>query len=882
LLNDLFYRIRALFRHRIVEAELDEELQYHLARQTERLIQSGVVPKEAARRARIAFGGPEQVRQQSRDGRGTRLLEDLFDDARYALRTLAKSPAFAVVAIFTLALGIGASTAIFSLIHAVLLRSLPYGEPSRLVYLFTPNPRYNLPPEIFSPSNADFFDLKKQSQSFSDMTLFSQVSYSLATAETTLRVDAAKVDSDFFSTLQTVPELGRTITIDDNQPGRDRVTILSHALWQSTFNERADILTQSVLLDGKSYRIVGVMPTAFQYPQSSDLRYGNPGSAQTQIWTPLALTPKEQADRESDRGNVIARLKPKISIPQAQAEMSSLMSHLNRLHDPDSRGWGALVQNFNDHAVGSVRPLMATLLGAVAFVLLIACGNAANLLLARAVNRTHELSVRTVLGAGRSRVIRQLLTESIILGSAAGIVGVFLAFFFLHLLLRLNPGDIPRLNEASLNAPVLLFAIFITLLTSLLFGALPALSLSRVDLIGMLKATGSRGVILARNRLRNALIVFQVALVFILLAGAGLLIHSYLNVSAVQPGFSQSTVSMNIQLDDRYSQPQQRLTFFRTLIDKLAATPGISATGAVNYLPLSNSESLSSFSVDGYANQKDQLVEARDATPDYFSVMNIPLLEGRLLAESDAHLPTVLINQAFAKQYFAGTGPIGRQIHLGDVSAPPVTVIGVLGDVRNMNLEDAAPPQVYSAFSQTDARGAYIVVRSALPPDAVAAVVHTALKTIDPTLAVSGIHTMGQLVSEASARRRFQTVLLAIFAAIALLLAMVGFYGLIAYAVKQRSGEIGIRMALGASRKAVLNMILGEGLQLVIVGLIFGLIGALALTRIMSAFLYNVHPIDPLTFLAVPSLLLLVTVAACALPAWKAASTDPTQAIRSE
>ncbi len=904
MLSDLFYRFRALIRREAMETELDEELRYHLERQEEKYRQSGLPPEEAIRRARIDFGGPEQIRQQSRDARGTRLVEDLMQDARYGLRTLAKSPAFTFVAIFTLALGIGASTAIFSLIHAVLLRSLPYGDSARLVYLYTPNPKYNLPPEIFSPSNADFFDLKKQSRAFSNMTFFDQTTFSLAAPDaagntnTVIRVGAAKVDADFFSTLQVTPELGHTITSTDDQPGQDRVVLISHSLWQSVFNQRVDILTQSLLLDGKSYRILGVMPPTFQYPHFSDLPYGNASIRNSQLWIPQAFTPQQIADRDDSSGTLIARLAPGVTIAQAQAEMTTLMSRIDRLHAADSQGNGALVEAFKDNVVGPVRPLMRILLVAVLFVLLIACGNAANLLLARAVSRTHELGVRTVLGAGRTRVIRQLLTESLILGVAAGIVGILMAFFFLRLLLRLNPGDIPRLNEAALNTPVLLFALGITLLTSLLFGSLPAISLSRVDPIEFLKSAGNRAVLRARSRMRSALIILQVALVFILLAGAGLLLRSYHNVASIPTGFSQPTVAMNIRLDDRYTTGTQRAAFFHTLLDKLAATPGVSAAGAVSNLPLTHSESLSTFSVEGYANEKNQIVETRDATPEYFSAMNIPLLEGHFVNETS--LPNgfqrvpgtgtqntpqtapqqALINQAFAKKYFPQSTAIGHRIFLNGPKDPPVIVVGVLANIRGMTLEEAPSPQVYSSFWQNDTRDANIVLRSSLPPADTVASARSALRTIDPNLAIADIHTMGELVSQASARRRFQTILLTIFAAIALFLAMVGFYGLMAYAVKQRTSEIGVRMALGASRTKVLSMVLGDGMKLVISGLTVGLVGALAITRILASFLYNVRPIDPVTFIAVPVLLLLVTIAACAIPSWKAAKTDPIQALR--
>jgi predicted permease len=900
ILKNLFSGIKALFHKEQRSREMDEELLAFQQASAEEKIRSGLSPQQAQRAARIEMGSKETVKQRVRDSTWESVVESIGQDIRFSLRTLTKSRAFTFIAIFTLALGIGASTAIFSLIHAVLLHSLPYGDSARLVYLYTPNPKYHLPAEIFSPSNADFFDFKNQSQSFSDITLFDQSTFSLATPDTVLRVGAAKVDDSFFSTLQAAPELGRTITSTDDQPGHDRVVLISHFLWQSVFNQRADILTQSLLLDGKSYRIVGVMPPAFQYPHFSDLPYGNASVHDTQIWIPQAFTPQQIADRDGFSGDAVARLKPNVTLAQAQAEMSTLVSHIDRLHRPDMQGSTALIENFNDTALGPVRPLMRILLGAVLFVLLIACGNAANLLLARAASRTHELGVRTVLGAGRTRVILQLLTESLLLGTAAGIAGVALSYVFLRLLLRLNPGDIPRLNESSLNTPVLFFAVAVTLLTSLLFGSLPAISLSRVDPVEFLKSAGNRTVLRARNRMRSALIILQVALVFILLAGASLLLRSYRNVANIQTGFSQSTVSMNVRVDDRYTTGTQRATFFHSLLDKLATTPGITSVGAISHLPLTRAESLSTFSVEGYPNDKNQLVETRNATPEYFTAMSVPLLEGRLFTESS--LPTgfqrdpqagtqntppttpqqALINQAFARKYFPQSDPLGHRIYLNGPRNPPVTVVGVLADIRNMTLEEAPPPQVYSSFWQNDTRDTNIVLRSSLPSADTVAAARSALRTIDPNLALADIHTMGELVSQATARRRFQTILLTLFAAVALFLAMVGFYGLMAYAVKQRTSEIGIRMALGANRRQVLNLVLANGLRLATAGLIVGLAGALTLTRVLAAFLYNVHPIDPITFTAVPILLLLVTTAACLLPAWRAATVDPTQALRSE
>lgn len=884
MLSDLLYRLRTLIHRKAVETELDQELRYHLEREAEKYRQTGASPEEAMRRARLAIGGSEQVRQQRREVRGTKLLDDLLQDLRYGIRTLGKSPGFTLVMILTLALGIGACTAIFSVVNAVLLRSLPYGDPGRLVYLYTPNPNLkNIPAEAFDPSYGDFFDIQRQSRSFSAMTIFDQAAYSLASQEETLRIGGARVDGNFFSTLQSPPELGRAIDSQDAELGHNRVVVISHALWQSMFAGSMDVLTRSIQLSGTSYRIIGVMPDGFQYPHITDLAYGNLHIATTQVWVPLALSPQQRADRDASTGYAIGRLKPGVSVAQAQAEMGTIMARLSLPHPANlPKDWRALVKPFLDLVLGPVRPLMGLLLGAVSFVLLIACGNAANLLLARAASRTHELGVRATLGAGRSRMIRQMLTESLLLGLAGGIVGIALAYAFLHGLLLLNPGNIPRLNQASLDARVLLFTVALSILTSLLFGILPALAASKINLIEFLKSGGSRGTVGSRSRLRSGLIVAEIGLVVILLAGAGLLLRSYLKVESIHTGFSSSTVGMDIYFDSRYGQPQQRDAFFQNLIGKLSAIPGVRAVGAANGLPLGGID-ITSFSVDGYANQKNQWIRIHSATPHYFSAMGTPLMEGRFFTEDDksARPPVAIINQAFAKAYFPGRDPIGQHIRTGSTTNPWRTVVGVIGDVLYTNLEEAVPPQLYEPF-QGEESAADIAIRSVLPAKVVASIVRTTLRTIDPNLALTDIHTMGELVSAATARRRFQTTLLTVFAAMALLLALVGFYGLLAYFVKQRTAEIGLRIALGASRTQVLGMVLRQALQLVLVGLLLGLAGALAVTRILASSLYGVRAIDPVTFLAVPVLLLLVMLAASLIPGWRAARVDPAITLRYE
>jgi putative ABC transport system permease protein len=875
-------RLRSLLANKRAEEDLAREVASHLTLLTDDFERRGMSPEEARLAARRAYGGAEQAKQAHRDERTVLWIEQTMQDLRYGLRTLSKSPGFTTTAVLTLALGIGACTAVFSLVNAVLIRSLPYGDPNRLVYLYTPNPQFKLPVEIFGPAYADFYDLKRDSHSFQDMTAFGESVFSLALEGAAERVSAARVDGDFFRTFQSAPELGRAITPDDNQPGHEKVAVISHVFWQSMFAPAADILHRSLLLDGKSYQIVGVMPQGFEYPHFSDIPYGEAQYKTTQVWIPLALTAHELADRDNTSGNAVARLRPGVSIAQAQAEMATIMARLDRLHNPQVRGWGASVKNFVDSTVGHVRSLLWLLLGSVAIVLLIACGNAANLLLARAASRMRELGVRVALGAGRSRIIRQLLTEALLIGLAAGGLGVGFAYAFLRVLPHLDPGSIPRLREASLDTRVLLFTVAVSLLTSVLTGIVPALALSRVNLTDFLAATGSRSVAGAHTRLQSALIVVESALVVVLLAGAGLFIRSYINVESVDTGFSPSTVTMYVSLDGRYSEPQQRIVFFRNLFAKIEVLPGVQAVGAVNNLPLSNTEGLSMFQVDGYPNEKSQLAESRWITPQYFAAMGIPLVAGRFFTQDDNsnNEYNVIVNQSFAKKYFANRNPIGGRVNWEDNHTLWSTVVGIIGDVRHSSVEEAPLPQIY--HPNTGFQGGYIAVRSVLPPKALAVEIRSTLHSIDPNLAAGDIQTMGDLESEASAPRRFQTSLLTVFAAIALFLALVGLYGLMAYSVSRRTREVGIRMALGAQRTDVMLLVLKKASLLLALGLISGLVASWFATRVIQAFLFGIGRHDPITILSVCALLAVSGLIATIIPARRAASIDPMQALRAE
>lgn len=888
-MNSLRAKLRAFWRRlsgtlRRADAaqEFNAELEAHVAMDTEAGIKAGLHVTEARRQALLRLGGAEQVRQAHRERRGYLWLEQFVQDVRHGFRTLRCSRSFTITAILTLGLGIGACTAIFSMVNAVLIRSLPYGDPQRLVYLFTPNPNWKVPPEVICPGYGDFHEIKRGNKSFTEMTTYEQALFKVTTRGATQPIGAARVDESFFSTLQSTTELGRTLNADDNQPSHSHVAVISHSLWVSMFGANADVLKHSLELNGASYQIIGVMPRAFEYPFKADLPYGNPHIVSTNIWVPLALTPKQRVDRGIDDNVVVARLLAGVSIAQAQSEFGAMMARFDRLYPTEFGDWGALVESFTGLSIGPVRPLMNLLLGAVALVLLISCGNAANLLLARAAERARELGVRAALGAGRSRMVRQLLTESMLIGIGGCGVGMILAFLFLRLLPHLDPGNIPRLNEASLDGRVLLVAIVASLATSVIAGLLPAASASRMQLAEFLKSNNATGKAMRHGRSQSALIVAQTAMVVVLLAGAGLILRSYIKVISVDTGFSQSTLTMNLSLGDHGQQPTGRAAYFKRLIARINNLPGVNSAGAVTDLPLAKSESLGTFWVDGFANEKDQVVESRSITPRYFDAMQIPLIAGRNFVESDDAGPAhpVIVNERFARTYFANRDPIGGRISGDETKAQWNTVVGVVADVRHTSLEEDPQPQIYSPAY--DSRESSLAVRSSLPPAAMANEIRSALKATDPDLTFSDVQTMGNLVSAASARRRFQTSLMVAFAAIALLLALVGLYGLMAFSVNRRTREVGIRMALGAERSDVLILILRNAAALVGTGLLAGLVCTWLATRALKSFLFGVGEHDPATVIAVSALLIICGLIAALVPARRAASIDPMQALRAE
>ena len=810
-------------------------------------------------------------------------LSLLARDLRHSLRLFAQALGFTATALAALALGIGAAVSIFTLINTVLIRSLPFGDPARLVYLWTPIPRYRSLPREMSPSFADVMAWRSASRSFADITGFQQHMLTWYAGGDPVRIGGAMVQGNFFETLQAAPLLGRTIDANDDRPGQGRVVVISYALWNTHFNADPAALGKSMQLGGLPYRIIGVMPPEFVYPHANDFPFAIAGLPRTDAWVPTAFTPRDLANRRISSNAAIGRLRPGVTLARAQAEISALQSGLDPLNAPELRGSTSLLVPFIETTVGPARSLMRLLAGAVILVLLIACGNVANLLMARAAAREHEMGVRTSLGAPRSRLIRQVLTESLLLGIAGGALGAGLSLAAVRVLARMNPGDIPRFEEISVDWRVLLFALAISLLTGILFGALPALASARANVVDLLREGGGRGIAGGSSRVRYALVAADVALSVVLLGGAVLFIRSYLYVQSEQKGFAASTLTMRWAADLQQRVPPARMAgWFREALERVASVPGVAAAGATNALPLGGHESMSTIRVDGYPNGPNQTANGRNVAGDYFKAIETPLIAGRYLTSADIPAqPTpspavVVVSESFARLYFHGRSAIGGRMAAGQTGAAWSTIVGVVADVRHSSLETPPAPTFYQASWFVDS----LAIRTALPPETVIASVRRAVRDAGAPFVLADIETMQQRTDQAAAPRRFQTVLLAAFAAIAVFLALVGLYGLLSYTVRQRTAEIGVRMALGAGRSQVVAMVLRRGLALAGIGLLIGLAVAAATARWAASLLYGIHAFDPVTFLVVPLLIMTAAAVACLLPSWKASRVDPVSSLR--
>jgi putative ABC transport system permease protein len=878
-------------------ADLSAELEFHLAREIEENIASGMSPEDAAAAARAAFGSMTATTEECYEARGTAWIDQLVQDCRFGTRSLVRHRSFSAVTILTLALGIGTCTAVFSLADAVLFRSLPYSKPEQLVYLYTPSQQLlhvGFPANVFNPSYADFSDLRKQSHSFSAMSQYQQTSMNLAAGRQVERVGVARVDTEFFKTLAVDPEIGRAFDPAEEKQGSGQVAVISHAVWMNMFGGTGNALGGRVVLDGITYRVVGVMPEGFAFPRNDDLPAGFGNFKSTEIWIPLALRAKQTTCRDYwCAAFALGRLRSGITPAATQQELTTIMTRLDPLHAGSMHDLVAAVDPMRDAVIGPVRLLMRLLVATVGVVLLIVCANAASLLLARAAERTYELGVRAALGAQRERLLRQIMTESLLLCLMAALAGSGLAWLLLRAVRALNPGDIPRLQDAALDVRAFAVTAATAILIALFVGAIPSIVASRVDLRAFLASGGTRGLLGGRKTVRRILAVAQIAIVVILLTGAGLLLRSYLKVLASPTGYPLSTISASIQFSSplsdvpsnpRYDTPEKRRQSFAEILHRLRHSPGVEAAGVIDVLPLSGSEmAATSLEVEGHPAEQHPWIEIRRVSPDWFASMRIPLLAGRDFVSADgSDRPGVaVVNKAFAARYLDGERAIGQHIRFSSDS-PWTSVVGIVDDVRIYRPEDAPAPQMYICLWQADASSGYLTLRSHLTEQTATAEIRTIVRSFDPAIAVADMHTLSDLEKVATARRRFQTTLMMSFSVMGMVLALVGVYGLLAYSVSQRTAEIGIRMAMGSGRLGIVNLVLIEGLMLLAAGLVIGLAGALAATHVVSDFLYQTPKIDPITYALVPSLLLLGTLTACIFPSYRAARIDPMHVLRRE
>ena len=880
------------------EAEIVEELSQHLDDRYEQSLQGGATREEAYQATLLELTGSDLLARELRRverpvgqepvvlgaQRRMNMIGDLWQDLRYGLRMLGKNPGFTVVAVIALALGIGANSAIFSVVNTVLLRPLPYRDPDRLVMVWEDSTKAGYPRD--TPAAANYIDWRDQNQVFEGMAAIAEQNFNLTGTGEPERIEGRLVSANLFALLGVEPQVGRAFLPEEDQPGRNRVVIMSHGLWQRRFGADANITGKPLTLNGESYTVVGVMPSHFQFPSRED-----------QLWVPIAFTPQQAANRGRHYLEVIARLKPGVTLEGAQAEMSAIAVRLQQQYPNENTDVGATVTPLHEQVVGDIKPALLVLLGAVGFVLLIACANVANLLLARAAVRQKEISIRVALGASRLRLIRQFLTESLLLAVLGGGVGLLLSLWGVSLLKNFIPENISQVEAITIDSRVLLFTLFVSLLTGLIFGLAPATQASSLNLNETLKeggrdsAAGSRG-----NRIRSLLVIIEVAVSLILLIGAGLLINSFLRLRDVDPGFrADNLLTMQVVLPTfKYPDHERRTAFYDELLRRIETLPGVKSAAVTTNLPLYQQGNSIGISVEGIPDPapgqgRRPTVATRVVSPRYFETMGIQLLQGRGFAAQDtADAPAAaLINETMARRFWPEQDPTGKRLTSGSLTSTDpddwITIVGVVKDVRQFELVADPRPQMYLSYAQAGFFApSDLVVSTAVEPLSLAATVRRTVWEVDRDQPVSKIRTMEEIVSQSVARQRFSMLLLGIFAALALVLAAVGIYGVMSYSVAQRTREFGIRMALGAQRSDVLKLAVGQGLKLVLIGIGIGLAAAFVLTRVMSSLLFGVSATDPATFMIISLVLIGVAVAASFIPARRATKIDPMVALRYE
>ncbi|HEY6253319.1 MAG TPA: ABC transporter permease [Candidatus Angelobacter sp.] len=876
-------RLRSLFRRRGVDQDLDDELAYHLEQQIRQNIARGMSAEEARYAALRALGGMQQVKEQCKERRRVNYIEHFFHDLRYGFRQLRRSPGFTIVAILTLALGIGANTAIFSFIDAVLLKPLPWDHPEQVVRVLEKVPTGN--PNGISTMN--FLDWKNQNTVFSALAAQASGSMALTGVDVPVQLHGLRVSASFFEIFTTTPILGRTFAPDEDQLGKERVAILSHRIWENQFGSDRSIVGRTISLDKKPYTVIGVLP-----PESAfDRGYAD-------LWTPLAFEPKDMT-RDFHWMGAFGRLKPGVSVEEARAGMKPIVDRIAHDFPHSNKGWSIAIDTFREIMVDSdLRLALLVLLGAVGVVLLIGCANMANLLLARGSQREREIAVRSAIGAGRRRLIRQFFTESILLAFLGGAAGILLGFgLMLGIKASLPPFSLPNEADVHLDARVLLFSVVIIFVTVVLFGLAPAIHGTRVDLANSLKeGTRGAGAGRSRRRLQNGLIVAEVAMAFVLLAGAGLLLRSFHRLQRVDLGFDPTNVlTMDLIMPaEQYPEAPAIISYLDRVMESIRAVPGVRDVAIASGIPLQGWGIGTRFRLDGETveHRYTHAVGVKIVSPSYFSAIGARLKKGRVLAESDTEggLPAMVINESAANEFFKGQDALGKHIYIEQFvpgkhqrgPEVPWQIVGVIADEKNDGLRQTTDSGVYLSYKQSPEPGTSLVVRGAIDPDHLLKEIQRAVASVNSNQALDNIKSMEQIKSETLGGDALEALLVGGFAAMALLLAAIGIYGVLSYSVVQRTHEMGIRAALGASTWQQLKLVLGSGLILALIGLTIGTAGAFGVTRLLGSLLFEVSPYDPSTLVGVAVVLAAVAIIACYIPARRATKVDPIIALRYE
>jgi putative ABC transport system permease protein len=880
LWQEIRFIVRRLVHRRRAERELDEEIRAHLEMEVERNVADGMSPEDARLAARRSFGSVAIAKEDSRAMWGLASLEVFGQDLRYGARILLKRKGFTAVATLTLALGIGANTAVFSVINAVLIRSLPFADADRLVMIWETQPDVRGPVGKYP----DFLDWRAQAQSFQGMAAFSNKRYGRAELtghSETIEAQGMLVSQDLFPLLGLKPILGRNFLPEEEQPVNNRVVILSQALWRRGFANDQGIIGKSIQLDGASFTVVGVMGE--QYPLETD------------FWLPLShLSQIDLTNRRYHSIQAIGRLKPGVTIEQARREMETINERLRQLYPATNKNIGVELTPLRHQLVGDLRPIVLLVFAAVALILLIACANVSNLLLAQSAGRQREMAIRAAIGAGSGRLVRQLLVESLLLALLGGVAGLALASLSILVLrsglLGIVTGKIPGLEAIGIDWGTLAFSFSVSLLTGVLFGALPALQVSRIDLNQTLKEGGKGSAGAGRRGLSRALVMAEVALAVIVLVGAGLLVRSMNKLVQVDPGFrADHLLSLKIELSQsRYQRDEQVRDFYQRLTRRIQALPGVEQVGVIDRLPLAPSFRISRFIAEGQQPEpgKEPITQMRRVDHRFFGMMRIPRRGGRLFDEKDdIEDNKIIINETMARSFFPNLDPVGKRIfmHWGSGPPPAFMVIGVVAGIKDLGLDAPVEPTIY--FPSVGGE-AVLLARTNADPLSLASAVRQAITSIDPALPLRQVRSVEEILDASLARQRFTLNLLGVSALLALLLAAIGIYGMVAYSVTQRAQEIGIRLALGAQANDVLKLIIGRGIAPVLLGLALGLAGAFALsrllTRLTAGLLFEVHATDPATFTAIALLLVIVALLACYLPARRGTKVDPLTALRHE